>query len=200
MLCQRRGELVSSVNGWPTTGRSRTNWLGHVGTDFSKFTQRQSYQVLRLLYAIDKLTLTPGYSRAIKKHSSECQRLKEELRVYVAISQASIVLFEHLQPLEGPAGDDAKKQAKERYLEISDKQARSIATLLARLLLAAEGARTRIANRLTTIGLEVPEIRPLPLPIGPWCSLVQLSWRSSLSSRPFSPSPSPYPRPCPISW
>ncbi len=63
-----------------------------------------------MLHAIDKLSTVPAYARVMRRYTSHEQVLKDEFRVYAAISQAFFVLFDHLQPLEGPAGENTKNR------------------------------------------------------------------------------------------
>ena len=124
-------------------------------------------QVLRLMRSAERLAASPGFARVVRRCKLDPQKQKEEFRVYAAISQAFFVLFDHLQALEGPAGEDAKKQAREHYTEISRKQSLSIATFIAQLLLASESSELQIARRLASVGLPVREHGALPLPVGP---------------------------------
>jgi hypothetical protein len=163
--------------------------LSRVGLDATNSPRGSLTQVLRLLHSIEILTSVPGYLRAFKKYRSDHQRLTEEFRVYAAISQAFFVLFDYLQPLEGSAGEDAKKQARDRYLEISNKQAHSTASLLASVLLATEGSETRIAKRLAQIGLDVREAKSMPLPIGPLVFVGAVIVVLILAAMPFLPQP-----------
>ena len=185
---------MASLRQWMSDkGELPNELLSRVGADAPSASQGSLTRVLRLHRSVNKLASQPLYARSIKKYAPERQKAKEEFRVYAAISQAFFVLFDHLSPLDGSAGEDAKRQARDRYLEISDSQARSIATLLARLLLATEGSETSITKKLASIGLGVRETRPLPLPIGPLVFVGAVMVAVLLGVTSFLPRPQPTP-------
>jgi len=155
-------------------------------------------RALRMLHAVEKLNGAPGYAKVVRHYASERQQLSEEFRVYAAISQAFFVLFDYLQPLEGAAGENAKKQARERFEEISTKQSSMNAQFVAQLLLAAEGSEDRITKKLTEIGLQVREHQPLPLPIGPLVFVGAVIVALILTITSFVPQPPPPPGSLPL--
>ena len=70
--------------------------------------------------------------------------------------------------MEGAAGENALKQAKDRYHDICRKLYGHLVEFLAQLLLIAEGSELRIESRLQSIGFCIPEPNCPPLPIGPF--------------------------------
>jgi hypothetical protein len=187
-------EDLANLRQWMSDeGEIPNELLSRVGTDAPTASQGSLTRALRLHRSINKLASLPLYSRAAKKYEGERQKVKEEFRVYAAISQAFFVLFDHLSSLEGSAGENARKQAKDRYLGISDTQARSSATLVARLLLATENSETSITKRLLTIGLGVREARPPSLPIGPLVFVGAVVIALILAVTSFLPRPQPAP-------
>jgi hypothetical protein len=188
-----KDDLVDLREWMSDEGEIPNELVKRVGTDAPSASQGSLTRVLRLHRSISKLAASPVYSRAIKKYAGERQKVKEGFRVYTAISQAFFLLFDHLSSLEGSTGEDARKQARDRYLEISDAQARSSATLIARLLLATENSETSITKKLSAIGLGVRDAKPPSLPIGPLVFVGAVMIALILAVTSFLPRPQPTP-------
>jgi len=167
--------------------------VNRVSTESEKTARGSLTQTVRFYQAIDKLGGFPAYAKAFRERRIDRQSIREDFRVYAAISQAFFVLFDQLQPLEGSAGANALKQATDRYQEISEKQGRTLAEFVAELLLRVEGSEQRIARRLTIIGLRDLELASLPLPISPLVFMGAVIVAAIFIVMSFLPHPPPQP-------
>jgi hypothetical protein len=108
ILCvdQPTKDDLASLRQWMSDeGELPNELLSRVGADAPSASQGSLTRVLRLHRSVNKLASQPLYARSIKKYAPERQKAKEEFRVYAAISQAFFVLFDHLSPLDGSAGE-----------------------------------------------------------------------------------------------
>lgn len=125
-------------------------------------------RVLRLYQEVEKLETLPAYAKAFRTHHEGWQAARDDLRVFTAQSQAFFLLFDQLKLVDGAAGEDALKQAGDRYRDISRKLYRQLAELLARLLLMVEGSEFWVQDRLRSMGFQLLGPSCPPLPVGPF--------------------------------
>jgi len=124
-------------------------------------------RILWLYRELEKLDALSSYIKAFRVNQEGWQTVRDDFRVFTAQSQAFFLLFDQLRLVDGAAGEDALKQAGDRYREICRKIYRQLTELLARLLLNVEASEFRIQFRLQSMGFAFVEPPP-PLPIGPF--------------------------------
>lgn len=100
------------------------------------------------------------------QHAEDWRSIKDDFRVFTAQSQAFFVLFDQLKPVDGMAGEDAVKQAGDRYRDICRRLFRHMAEFLAASLLMVDASKSRIQSRLENIGLRIPQLSCPQIPIG----------------------------------
>ncbi len=139
-----------------------------ISADSSGTSRGNLTRVLRLYQELEKLEGSPDYAKAFRVRQDAWQAIRADFRVFTAQSQAFFVLFDQLTPVEGSAGTNALKQARDRYNDICRKLHAHLAQFLAQLLLMVEGSDVMIKNRLQSIGFCIVEPPCIPLPIGPF--------------------------------
>jgi hypothetical protein len=160
---------LSDLQTWITGEGDIPNELAERVSDDAAGTSRGNLtRLLRLYHELEKLSALPAYAWAFRARQDAWQAIREDFRVFAAQSQAFFILFDRLAPLEGAAGADALKQARDRYQDICRTLYGHMAELLAQMLLIAEGSDLRIENRLKSVGFDILEPTSPPLPIGPF--------------------------------
>ena len=125
-------------------------------------------RVLLIYRELEKLEALPAYAKAFRAHHERWQALRDKSRVFAAQSQAFFLLFDQLRLIEGDAGEDALKQAADRYRDICRRLYRQMTELLSQLLLIVEGSEFSIQERLRLMGFRPFGPSYPPLPIGPF--------------------------------
>jgi hypothetical protein len=160
---------LSDLRAWISSDGDVPNELAiRVSADSAETSRGHLTRVLRLYNELEKLEEQPAYAQAFRARQDTWQAIRADFQVFAAQSQAFFVLFDQLTHLEGPAGQDAFKRAKDRYHYICRKLYGHLVEFLAQLLLIVEGSELRIENRLRSIGFCIQGPAYLPLPIGPF--------------------------------
>lgn len=157
------------MNAWIAEDGDITNDLAEHIASVPESTSRGSLtRVLQLYRQLERLESVPSYAEAFRSHHQGWLAIRDDLRVFTAQSQAFFLLFDRLRLVEGAAGEDALKQAGDKYREICRKLYRQLTELLAQLLLMAEGSEFRIQTRLRSMGFRLAGRTCAPLPLGPF--------------------------------
>ena len=136
---------LEEIKTWITEDGDISNELAIRISSTSDSTSRGLFtRVLRLYQEVEKLEALPAYAKAFRAHHEGWQAVHDDFRVFTAQSQAFFLLFDRLRLVEGAAGEDALKQAGDRYRDICRRLYRQLTELLARLLLIVEGSEFRI--------------------------------------------------------
>ena len=128
-------------------------------------------RVLMLYHELQALTALSAYAKAFRMHHEGWQNVRDDFRVFAVQSQAFFLLFEQLRRIEGSAGEDALKQAADKYREICKRLYSQLTEILARLLIMTEGSEYRIQDRLRSMGFRLTVNACPPIPVGPFLFL-----------------------------
>ena len=128
-------------------------------------------RVLVLYHEMQRLAALSAYAKAFRVHHEGWQNARDDFRVFAVQSQAFFLLFEQLRRIEGSAGEDALKQAADKYREICKRLYSQLTEILARLLIMTEGSEYRIQDRLRSMGFLLTGDTCPPIPVGPFLFL-----------------------------
>jgi hypothetical protein len=160
---------IEKLNAWITEDGDIPNELAeHIASVPESTSRGILTRVLQLYRQLEKLGSEPSYADAFRSHHEGWLAIRDDLRVFTAQSQAFFLLFDRLRLVEGAAGENAFKQAGEKYREICRKLYRQLTELLAQLLLMVEGSEFRIQIRLRSMGFRLAGRTCPPLPFGPF--------------------------------
>ena len=128
---------------------------GSVGVDTPDSPRGGLTRVIRLYSNLQRLLATPSYINSFRSQQNDWQTIQAGFRVFLAESQAFLVLFDHLSKLEGSAEEAALNKAKRCYREICQNSHEHMAEFLAQLFIAVEGTERLINDRLKTVGFVI---------------------------------------------
>ena len=128
----------------------------HLSTEQAETARGSFSRTLKLYLELQKLEGSPPYLSSFRARQEDLQTLQADFRVFIAQSQAFLVLFDKLGHVDGTLGDYALNRAKKSYREICLGMYRRTATLLAQLLIITERSDLGISNRLRPMGFNIP--------------------------------------------
>jgi hypothetical protein len=162
-----RQKLVDALRAWIAQDGDVPNELADRLSTASESTSSGCLsRVLHLYRELEKLEGTQTHASAFRTHAETWRAIRDEFRVFTAQSHAFFVLFDQLKPVDGTAGEDALKQAGDRYRDICRKLFRQMAEFLAASILMVDASEARIQSRLVTMGFRIPDFTCPRVPIG----------------------------------
>jgi hypothetical protein len=168
----RLGEAdIEDLRTWIlSAGEAPKEFTKNLSVDLFETSRGGLTRTLKLYFELQKLEDSPAYAALLRSRHDAWQAMQADFRVFIAQSQAFFVLFEELNRMEGPAGENELNKARKSYREICLTMHKRIAEFLAQLLVIVEGSDLRIGNRLRSIGFSAPDPYP-PMQVGPFLFL-----------------------------